>query len=176
MEKRAVARAAGAEKRSQTRDEAAEKRASVGLNAALERFAERIQASNNALAASIADSLAFLKEVLRDDQRNRRFWRWLLIFGMVLNFGLLGALGYNAVEGAKARAKLVDRSAEQGELLKKVDRSLAILENATGPEAQAKASASLGEAFVAIDCNNQRAIQRAMQNLNAPYELTENCQ
>lgn len=167
-EKRAVARAGAAEKRSKVRDAAAEERAAAGLDGALSRFATRIEASNKALASAMTQSLDFLREVLRDDQRTRRFWRSLLILALVLNFGLLGALGYNAVEGAKARSKLLDDNRQQ-------EQTLQILKDATGPEAQAKGQAQLLEAFKQIDCNNQRAIQRAMLQLGHEYPLTEVC-
>lgn len=174
-EKRAVARSRSAEKRATAREQDAEERAETSLNAALRRFADRIEASNAVLSEAMQNSLAFLKDVLHDDQKNRRFWRWVLIFGLVLNFGILGALGYNAIEGARARAKLVDRSAEQGELLKKVDATLSIVQSVTGPAAQKKQAESLGAAFASIDCNNQHAIQRAMTQLGYEYPLTGGC-
>lgn len=163
------------EKRAATRSATATKKAADGVNGALSRFTDRIESSNAVLSEAMQNSLAFLKDVLHDDQKNRRFWRWVLIAGMVLNFGLLGALGYNAIEGAKARAKLVDRSAEQGELLKKVSQTLSLVESVTGPEAQARQGAGLSAALHSVNCDNQRNIARAMQSLGSPYELTEDC-
>lgn len=156
------------EKRADARSAAHEKRAAEGLHQSLKEFAHQIERSNAGMVQVLENSLAFLQRVLKDDQKNRRFWRWVLICGMVLNFGLLGALGYNAIEGAKARTRLIANDTTQQETLE-------ILKGATGPEAQAKAAAGLLEAFKQIDCNNQRAIQRAMHNLNAPYELTPEC-
>lgn len=157
------------EKRAAARSTAATKKTADGLNAALDRFAGRIESSNAGLSTAMQESQAFLGEVLTDDQRNRRFWRWILILGMVLNFGLLGALGFNAIEGAKARTKLIDNDAKQEETLR-------IVQDATSPERQAEGQQQFARALEAVDCNNQRAIQRAMTNLGAPYELTENCQ
>lgn len=168
-EKRAITRASSAEKRGTARDADAEARAAKGLNAALDRFADRIQASNAALEQTMRDSLAFLKDVLHDDQKNRRFWRWVLIGGMVLNFGILGALGYNAVNGAKARSKLLEQNRVAQETLKKVDA-------ATNEAAQKKQAAGLALFLRTVKCDNQRNIQRAMTNLGAPYELDKECQ
>lgn len=137
---------------------------------------QRLEAAAVHANQGVVDALDFLRDLLRDDQKNRRFWRWLLIFGLVLNFALLGALGYNAVEGARARAKLVDRSAEQGELLQKVDKTLTIVESVTGPKAQAKQADSLALFLRTVKCDNQRNIDAAMEQLGHPeYELTEDC-
>lgn len=166
-----------AEKRATPRTAVAEKAGAANVNGALGRFADRIEKSNAGLAQIMQDSLEFLGRVLKDDQGNRRFWRWLLILAMVLNFGFLGALGYNAIEGARARAKLVDRSAEQGELLRKVSQTLAIVESVTGPDAQKRQATGTSAVLLKANCDNQRNIARAMVQLGHPdYQLTEECQ
>lgn len=150
------------------RSKASEKRSAEGVNSALEKFASRVEASNLALSNAMQNSLAFLQEVLHDDQRNRRFWRWVIIVGLVVNFGFLGALSYNAVQGAKARDHLLEQNRVAQQTLEKVDA-------ATSPAREAEGQRQLAVALHNINCDNQRNIQRAMAQLGNPYELTEDC-
>ena len=124
------------------------------------RAVKSLDASN----VGVEKALTYVGDGLIGIQRGRRRERVVMLLIALMVVGLC----WNAYEGRQARHKLVDQSQTQTETLR-------ILKDATGPAAQAKAQKSLGEAFRQIDCNNQRAIARAMTQLGYDYQLTESC-
>lgn len=143
----------------------------------VKKAAERRQTDDVARAVKSLDAsnlgvekaLKYVGDGLTEMQRVRRRDRAMTLLIAFVVLVLLGGLALNAYEGRQARHKLVDQSETQTQTLK-------ILKDATGPEAQKKAANDLLDAFKQIDCNNQRAIQRAMAQLGHDYPLTEACQ